>query len=396
MNDNVFGYQDTDEISAYRRKMLGEHTRVEGLEELEQDYLSGFFDVGEKEPPKMIEGLTKIAKKLGVEMKAFILKKVSERLETEEDPKKLKKIAEFARRLQELGYRMTFGVSTVGEQKDAADFSHVELALNHGLQMAQIARGQKDEYGGEFSEAVIIEEIKEVEKFRDGIIEGDNRIVAEDGMVYDPIFLRNAGGNWEISRDILRDVRKYKFKVAAGDAQNEAMLEKISLYVRRLNLFDIRKPFTHDEISGKKSVQDSGLMVAQGLDVQKKLASKFRSGEFDRAEALQASEILDQDPKDRFCASKEKFAAGALKIKNCSYIMLDRLDLGVDLLRAYEQLQQNIFAAERHGEDPAEALRAASVSAGDDITRVMREVRGMVLAEFQKSFPGEEFLSLVG
>lgn len=396
MNDNVFGYQGTDEIIAYRRQLLGKYLKEAGLEELEQDYLSGFFRLAEKDRSGMVEKLEAIAGKLDAEMKKYILEKVAERKAEEKDGEKLEKIKKFEERLIKAGYRMTFGVSTVEKRKKKNDFSNVELAMDRSLQMAQLGRASHDNYGREFSEAVALDEIGKIEKLRDEIIQNGNRIVSAEGMVFDPIFTRNASGNWELSRDILRDVRKYKFKVAEGDKENEKILEKVSLYVRRLNLFDIRKPFTHDETSGVDSIQDSGVKVGQELELQKKLAEKLRTGELSRAEALKASEILDQDPKDRLCTSKEKFASGALKIKNCSYITLDRLDLGVDLLRSYEQLQQNVFAAKERGENPAEALRQASVSAGDDITRAMRDVRGMVLEEFKKFFPGEEFLTLVG
>lgn len=392
MNDNIFGYQGTDEIIAYRRKLLGEHLKAEGLEELEQDYLSGFFRLKEKERPKMTDKLAAISKNLDAEMKEFILKKVSERLEKEEDPKKLKKITEFARRLQELGYRMTFGVSTVGKRENAADFSHVELALNQGLQMAQISRGRVGEYGGEFSEAEIMEELKELDALRRRILDNDNRIVQElpngEKFIFDRIFTEQ-DGNYEINRDILRDVRKYKFEVAEGDQLNQDMLKDVSLYVRKLNLLDIRKPFTHAELAGDETIHGSKIGVAAERAAQKGLAGKLRSGDYTPEEGRAAAEFLDRDPKDRYCASKEKFVSGAIKIKNCSYVMLDRLDLGVDLLRSYEQLEQDVLSGKTE-------LRDASVAAGDDTTKAMRDLRQMVREEFERAFPGEEFLSLVG
>jgi|GEM_PF-1379505 len=392
MNDNVFGYQGTDEIIAYRRKMLNEHSGGEGLEELEQDYLSGFFHPEEKERPKITERMTAIAKKLGVEMKEFILEKLRERLEKEEDPKKLKKIAEFARRLQELGYRMTFGISTVGKQENAEDFSHVELALNQSLQMAQISRGRAGEYGGEFSEAEIMDELKEIDALRRRILDNDNRIMQEsdngEKFIFDRIFTEQ-DGNYEINRDILRDVRKYKFHVAEGDKINGDMLKDVSLYVRKLNLLDIRKPFTHAELAGDETIHGSQMRVAAERAAQKDLAAKLRSGDYTPEDGKAAAEFLDRDPKDRYCASKEKFVSGAVKIKNCSYVMLDRLDLGVDLLRSYERLEQDVLSGKTE-------LRDASVAAGDDTTKAMRDLRQMVREEFERAFPGEEFLSLVG
>ena len=392
MNDNIFGYQGTDEIIAYRRQLLGKYLKEAGLEELEQDYLSGFFKIQEKDRPKMEQKLTEISRHLDAEMKVFIGEMVEKIAAKETDPKKIEKIGKFDNLLQKLGYRMTFGISTVGKPASATDFSHVELALNQGLQMAQLSRGRAGEYGGEFSSREINNELKELDALRRRIMDKDNRIVQQlpDGekFIFDHIFTEQ-DGHFEINRDILRDVRKYKFKVAEGDKLNEDMLEDVSLYVRKLNLLDIRKPFTHAELSGEENIQGSEISVAAERAEQKELAEKIRSDNYSAEDGKKAAEFLDRDPKDRYCTSKEKFVSGAVKIKNCSYVMLDRLDLGVDLLRSYEQLEQDVLSGKIE-------LGDASVAAGDDTTKAMRDLRQMVREEFGRAFPGEEFLSLVG
>jgi hypothetical protein len=399
MNDNIFGQQGTDEIIIYRRNLLSRYLRAEGLEELEQDYSRGFFKAREEDRGRLQSKLEPIAAKLKEDLGEFIFERAQDvrRITSEKkDAEKLKKIDEFIDHLKKHGYRMTFGISTVeGRDKDG-DYSNIEVALAQGLEMAERARGGKDSYGEEFDEVAIIKELKELAALREMIInQYGNQVTDQDGLVV-ALFTQTPEGLWEMNRDIIRVVRKYEFKDSYKG--KPGAIDAISLYVRKLNLFDIVKPFTHEEFIGKKQIPGRETIVADEFGRQKDIARKLRAGNLSAAEAREAAAFLDRNPKDALCTSRERFLAEAMKIKDCSYILLDRVDLGVDLAQSYERLSQEVLQ-KIHGLEPWEVgkiFREASVSAGDDTTEAMRELRKMVYEEFKNAFPDENFVSLVG
>jgi len=211
-------------------------------------------------------------------------------------------------------------------------------------------------------------------------------IVGADNLVYE--IFEEDDGRKRIGRDLLRAVRKNKLSVAP---ERQDDLDKIKAYVSRLNLPDIYKPFTADEFSGEKEVAGGKFTLDERAAEIDFLRTKAERGDLTDKETRRASEILSSDQKDWRRTSAEVFHQRALRINDCAYVSVDILDVGVDLLREYEELIEKAAAAK----DPQEVF----LRAGDETTERLRQARAAVGEVYGKIYGKKaagEMLMLVG
>ncbi|OGH93518.1 MAG: hypothetical protein A2534_01540 [Candidatus Magasanikbacteria bacterium RIFOXYD2_FULL_39_9] len=261
------------------------------------------------------------------------------------------------------GFRMNYGLATV--QGDVAEDKL--LAINQSLQTSRMAREKNDSYGAEYSEEMIGPELEKIADLRKEIISAGNKITDTEGNEFDiflPVPVESAFTRYALNRDLLRDVRKGKFQSA-----DEAMLRKIVLYTKKLNILDAVKPFISEEIN----------TVSAEAEENKALAKKIWNKETEQGEKLEKDEIkkvadiLSSEEKDRSYTSKNEFNKRAVALKECAYVSLDVLDLGVDLLLEYESILQDID--KKTGQEKIDEFNKRSLSAGDETTKKLRDFR---------------------
>ncbi len=265
------------------------------------------------------------------------------------------------------GFRMNYGVAVVNGE-EATDKL---LALNQSLQTSRMAREAQDgSYGAEYSEAKNLQEIENIKDLRNEIVGGGNKITDLDGnefVIFLPVPVESAVTRYSLNRDLLRDVRKGKFKT-----KNTELLSKISLYVKKLNILDAVKPFISEEIGA----------VTSAVDRNQELAEKMKSGELAVEDRKRVVEILRANEKDEKYTSAAEFHKRAIEMNDAAYVSLDVLDLGVDLLLEYESALQDIEATDES--DRARKFNEVSLSAGDETTKKLREFREKVAEVYRK------------
>lgn len=405
MNDNVFGMQGTDEIIAKRRQSMDKYLGEIDIAVLGSDYKTAVCKINTpanegKDEKEIMEAIEGVCAQIDNEMKVFIKEAIDVELrKPEKDEERRKKQEKFKSIIGEYGYRVTYGVAEVGEKDNngrSGDLSNVELSLAQTMQAALISRRDEreeskiSEYGQVFEHEKIIEKLHKINSLRSEI-EADLKLKGgqlhnEDGVGFD-VFQDSEEGLAVINSDVLRAVRKDKFKVKEEDQE---LLGKIDQYVRSINILDIVKPLIHEEIGARETMGDSEVNFHERISEQAELVEKISNGiELTEAEGERAAQLLEKDSKDELCTSEAKFNAEALKIKKCIYISIDRLDLGVDLLHEYEELQQKVVRGDME-------LKDASVIIGDATTLAMRKLRKDALDEFNEKFPDQKFLTKVG
>ena len=413
MNDNIFGNQTTDIIIAKRRGLVERYLKEAEIDILEQTFKTDVAKVnavnGETEEDAIvaideergIEEVNKIIKgicqRVDTEMQAFIAGKITEELSKPNISEKRRgRIAEFSDIIKENGYRVTYGLAQITkniDEDDKEDMSNIELGLAQSAQAALVARREKKEYGKVFEDEYIMEEFRQINALRGKIISAlaGQPLTNDKGASFE-VFLEN-DGIYEMDTYLMRSIRKGKFKLRPEDKEKFGpIVNDLAEYLRRINVLDIMKPFTHEEINGSETIRDSDQKFSARMQEQKDLSVKLVSdNELDEQETQRIIELVENNPKNEFCTSDEKFHADVLKIKNCTYIQLDRLDLGVDLLKEFEQLQQKVLL-----DSDTMELRDASVKAGNAVTQAMRDMRQTAHDEFKRIFPEQEFLTLVG
>jgi len=381
--NTLFGEQVTDSIIDSRKKILNELMTESGHELLSQDYRSASFKLLKTNEAMPEEHMNAISYALNERMKEVINSAIDSRLaEGEIDSK-------FARMKQLLepdgeGYRINFGTSVVGEAQSEKDKSNIIQALAECAQTAQLSRRlSKDSYGSAYDRESVIDEIKGengINELGDKLL--DKTITDEMGINY-KVFTEKDGKRI-INRDLLRLTRKGQFKPEDSDADTFRMVQQ---YVRRINLVDLVKPFTAEEAVGGE--------ISARIDRMSNFVEKNEEGKYvlkadlSQTDREQLSAELKTDQKDKTYDAPEFFHKKASELKDCVYINIDVLDLGVDLLLEYEQLIQEV------GEDETK-LREASIVAGDKITENMRAIRAKALEVFKKYFPDADPIDRVG
>lgn len=364
LNDNVFGPKLTDdEIIAKRRNTTTEVfervLREAGVSDedirqsgLEHNYKFDIFRI----PGGTNLDVTALMNKVCAEVDAIMREHITTlaKNEQEKNPSKKDFLSNFANTVQTQGYRMNFGTALV----ESADLKDVVLAVNGSLQTARASTSEAGQnYGGNFSVEKMQEKLAEIQILRNQIFDNGNTLIGQDGSQYE-IFTGSKESGLALDRDLLRDVRKDKF-VCAPDQKH--ILDALKKYIKDLNIFDLVKPFTADEFE----------KVEVGMGHIDTIAEGLKNGDMDSRR--QAADILDTNEKDNRYTSEARFHADAVKIKNCAYISLDVLDVGVDQLLDFEQRVQSVEKGESN-------FVAASLEAGDAMTKTLRTMREDVFA----------------
>ncbi len=360
LNDNIFGPQTTDSIIAKRRQLTESFLNLalnragvsaDDLEHvsLEQNYKFGVFNIPAKYNIDVLKVFNNVCAQVDVEMKKFIIKLADE--EESKSPEKRKVLQNFRVAVNEQGYKMTFGTAKV----ESDDLAEIISAANGSLQTARAATFEGFEgYGDDFSAEKMNLNIDQISELRNKLYQNGNSVVGKDGLTYN--IFNKKGDKLELDRDLLREVRKDKFKVQPGQEQ---VLIDLKAYVKSLNIFDVVKPFTADEID---KIKDENLQI----DV---ITKNVTAGNAEYS--AQAADILDQNEKDEHYTSESRFHAEAVKNKNCAYLSLDVLDVGVDQLLDFEHRTQMVANKEI-------SFAQASLEAGDLMTNRLRQMRERV------------------
>jgi hypothetical protein len=425
-NDDFFGPQLTDEIIDKRRALVSEHLGAV-CTELEQSFKEGFFKLTREQTADQGMRAQSIAKvgaaieRINAELHAFIprviaeakaeivqdaipratghLRDVEARLAAARDQGERARITEelkdaagrrkdaadrylklhlfepiFARE----GYELNFGVKDVGERSRGEngnplneDFSHIELAVAESLQVAKRAR-EAGEHGRAHAESDPAEITAELKELRGRITAED--IIDANGNAY-PIFrLEDDGVTRTLNADVVRDLRKGKFKVREDQTE---LLSLVQEYLRKVNVLDIVKPYTHEEISGAE-IYSTSYRLRNQLETTESIAGRIRGGEeLTDEERAEAARTLAREGKDRTCTSAMEFHGRALEMNDCAYLTLDVLDVGPGLIREYDRLLQQV-------EQGKMTFEEATVIAGDQTTRMMREFRERIIRAYRE------------
>lgn len=365
LNDNIFGPQVTNEIIAQKRKVLeSEMKKINpDISFLQSDYKTEVIKIPRS--LQLEEGvLEKVSEEVDVEMTKFVLATVSRILANEQDPSRVAILKKFEKDVlgvsgeKKNGFKMNYGVATVEEGSSDELAQNQVLALNRSLQTSRMSREVKDgSYGAEYSESKTVEEINHIQKLRQEIVDGGNVISDKDGNEF--VIFEEQGGKRVFNRELLRDVRKGKFKT-----DNKAMLDSVALYVKKLNILDAVKPFVKEEMTAIKNEAVANYELSQKIKNKEQLSVDERKT---------SVELLRANEKDGEYTSNSEFHKRAVAMKDAAYISLDVLDLGVDLLLEYESALQEVegVAADKK----AEKLKEVSLSAGDKTTDKLRDFR---------------------
>lgn len=268
----------------------------------------------------------------------------------------------------ERGYRMTFGMGEVGESSNGS-VEHIDRAVSDSLKGAMLAR-KTVEIGSGFSETLAKEAVEEVMKIRDSI--GLQDLTDAEGNVY-PVFDFRPDGKGNtvsvINIDLIREIRKGAFK-PISDSRQAVLYRSVKRYLEAINILDMTKPYTNDEMTGGTIYGTDQTIEASVQDVDR-LIHSLKDGSISPEDRKRLASLLRKEGKDRTCTSAMEFHRKALEISDCSYISLDVLDVGPELLQEYEQLIQGVA----NGTMSFDRARAI---AGDETTRKMREFRHQV------------------
>lgn len=357
LNDNIFGSQTTDSIIIKRRQLIESHLNlalntagvsVKDLEQvsLEQNYKFGVYKIPKKYNLDAVVIASKVCAEVDAEMKDYIISLADD--EQSKHPEKTEILQKFRTDINTEGYKMTFGTATV----ESDDIEDVVLAVNGSLQTARAVASEKSAiYGDNFSPEKMTAKIEQTDQMRNKIYQEGNQIVGKDGSIHE-IFSGDVGG-LVINKDLLREIRKDKLAISAGQ---EVILNNLKEYIKGLNIFDTVKPFTADEVAGLKEKFAEIDKTTNGvLDGDQEACAK-------------AAEILDKNEKDERFTSEARFHGEAVKIKNCAYLSLDVLDIGVDQLLDFEQRTQLVVNKQM-------TFIQASLEAGDAMTKRLRDIR---------------------
>ena len=373
--NSTFGEQSTDNIIGARKRILAEVMSKYGLEQLMQSYNAGLFRVDSKiAGSKLSDVINAATVEVNERMKEAIREEIpgdkSERAIFDEISEILDK--------PEGGYKMSFGVNEVPEASAKNDYGNVIEAIAGSAQAAQRHRhggDSRDGYGEVYDEKNILAEVDKTNALREALV--GQKITDKNGIAYE-VFSQGDDGAYALSKDLLRLVRKGEFK---ADNASKDVFKQVEMYVRSINLFDLVKPFTADEasdgtIAGRVAARDK--FISRDDDNVHHLAENLSQAE--RGELLND---LKHDAKDARFLSPEFFHKEALGMKDCAYVSIDVLDLGVDALLQFEKDTQTV------GGDPSK-LRETSMKAGDAITERMRDIRTAALKVYEKYFGNSE------
>ncbi len=369
LNDTIFGPQKTDLIIDERKKALQEIFSSAGLISLNQSYKDGYFKISD--PSFSGENINNLIAQVNERVTQKIRTMLVEEKEVQKNnPKKLKKLQKFEQDLNQKGYEITFGVSTIGSTDTPNDLSPIELAASQSMKGAILARegSSRDQrlLGVTYSEEKMKVALEKIQQKRDILLTShQNEIHDAQGHKF-AIFTKDAQGNLTLNIDLIRDIRKGEFQSAPEHVKR---MDDIKDYLRMINILDIIKPFTHEEFSGSTPVRGTEMQLTQQVALKQGLIESLRTGStFDQKTLLQ---FLSSAGKDQHCTSAAEFHSQALQEQNCSYISIDVLDVGPGLLQEFDHLLNGVLQKNKE-------FDSISLVAGDATTQKMRSFRDNV------------------
>ncbi|GEM_PF-1104563 len=369
LNDTIFGPQKTDLIIDERKKALQETFSHAGLISLNQSYKDGYFKISD--PSFSSENINNLIAQVNERVTKKIHAMLVEEKEAQKNnPEKLKKLEEFKQNLNQKGYEITFGVSTVGSTDTPNDLSPIELAVSQSMKGAILARegSSRDQghLGVTYSEEKMKVALEKIQQKRDILLTShQNEIRDAQGHEF-AILSKDAQGNLTLNIDLIRDIRKGKFQNAPEHA---GRVDDIKDYLRMINILDIIKPFTHEEFSGSTPVGGTETPLTQQVALKQDLIESLRSGStYDQKTLLK---FLSSEGKDQHCTSAAEFHSRALQEQNCTYISIDVLDVGPGLLQEFDRLLNSVLQKNKE-------FSSISLVAGDATTQKMRAFRNSV------------------
>ncbi len=394
LNDEIFGYSRTSDVLEHRKKLIEEQLVKDGgngAEILKTDYQSSTIKIPSGSVPEdYVSDLNGKLKNIDTLMTSFIENIVKEELEkSKNDPVKSEKLNKFRDELLghqtdghvgRSGYRMTFGIADVGAETMAGRLD----ALNQSTQAARTVRGIEGSYGAEYSGDLVDQELDAIKNLRGEL--QDESITNSDGISF-KLFSKDKNGFLKLNRDVLRDVRKDKFK---ADKNSEKILGEVTKYVKKINIIDSVKPFVKEEAEEggvlQKQMKDYSDLTDDFLNLTEKapddsLTAEEKDKKKQEAEKVrrEIGEIIKTEEKDHNYSSADQFHSKATEIKKCAYLSLDVIDVGVDQLLEFDRLLQE---AEIKGGGKSAARRELldqkASEAGDETTQKMREVRANI------------------
>ncbi len=389
-NDNLFGMQRTDDIIIERRNILSNSLKEAGLEELSQSFKDGYFTLPadqvdtEEKRRAVMERLAGVMTKANADITAFIAS-VAEREAAMPGNARREALRAFQEELKTSGgYRGSFGMALAGEAAGEGDYTYIEKAVGDALKGAKLGR-EHPSYGQEFTAASPERILEFARELREALSE-KKEIVDANGRSF-VIFEMLADGTKQLNLDVIRDVRKGKFKPLNAD-QAET-LRDIRDYMERINILDVLKPYTHEELSGSPVYGTDETLSVQVTETNT-LVDKLRAGgALVPEDRERIAGRIKQEGKDRTCTSSIEFHSRALDIPNCTYLNMDVLDVGPKLLQEFDRLLQQVERGDM-------SFAEASLIAGDETTRNMREFRAKITEAYRNLTGGETPLMLVG
>jgi hypothetical protein len=371
LNDEIFTPTITDGILEKKRKLVEEKMKGEVLM---HDYKSDFIKLPENISPEQISS---VMEEIDKEMTAYIVGIVDSLMNLKStDEKKKVVLKKFISQLtgNKGGYKLNFGTTNIeGDTMDDKLW-----AIAKASQTCLTGR-EKGRYGTEADEMETVGEVNAIKELRGKIMDSGNMVFDESGNAFE-VFIKKDDGKWMMNRDVLRDVRKGKFKPGKGK-ENEHVTVEIYAYVKKINVIDSVKPFVHDEIK----------------DAEEKIKENGEIAENIEGNSLKAAEKLDTDEKDPNFTSRDRFNKMAAEMPNCQYVSIDVLDLGVDQLLEYESLLQEV--EESPEADKKKKLKEISLKSGDQTTerlKTFREITAQVVREKLHLKKDEKILGSVG
>lgn len=405
LNDDIFGPQGADAIIDHQKKILREEMEAHGATPLKQDYKTGIIKL-EAMPRKMVDAITV---RVNSEMDDFIQKLIASRLnELRAKGEPTEMLEQFRERCQKETYTLSFGLSTVGmAYHGTGDNSHVELAVLEGLQASKINQlSGADAHGREYNKQQMFELVDTVAALPEKIITASGNVLMFGSVTYSPIFTADSEYGYHINPDVLRALRKGTLVPPAeekklSDRQREVIFN-LEHYRQLINVLDVVKPYTHEEIAGNPSnAAEQTIFLQSLLDEELGLAATLRDPEWtlDRETLQSIARVLKRDQKDTTCTSPAVFHSEALRMeqedhKRCTYICIDVLDVGIDLLVEYEEAFRAIHQTESANQDVE--MQNMSMVVGDMMTKRLRAIRANIRTFCEQQLGLAEVPLLVG
>lgn len=280
------------------------------------------------------------------------------------------------------GYRVTFGIAHVDAPESEGSYVHIERAVCQSVAGATEAR-EGGSFGVVWSPEIANECLAERRELQAQLEE--KYLIDDQGRAY-PLFGKRGDGFAELNADVIRGLRKGSLKPRADQ---EDIAASVNRYLRVLNVLDVIKPYTYDEVAGG-TAHGGDRTLAEQVAWTKEQAFALRSGKgLDSDTRASIVQELHKDGKDQACTSSVEFHRQALEMPSCTYVSLDVRDVGVELLQEFEILLQRVDRGDM-------TFDQAQLVAGDATTQRMRDFRSRVSEIYREKTGETQPVMLVG